>query len=172
MASTFGSDGDKAFSRVMWIHPLIYTVKGYTEIAKPLHRLTEKGREFIWNVHCQCAFDKLKDRQTNAPILGFPDFSNSKEFILDTDASKNNIGVVLSQKQNGKERVVSYGSRTLSKAERQYSLTKKEMLAVTHFVKHYRHYLLGRKFVIRTDHIALRSLMKTKEPEGQTARWI
>ena len=93
-------------------------------------------------------------------------------FILDTDASENTTGDVLSQKQNGKKRVVSYWSRILSKAERQYSVTKKEMLAVAYFVKHYRHYLLGRKFLIRTDHSALRSHMKTKEPERQTTRCV
>ena len=81
----------------------------------------------------------------NAPVLGFPDFS--LEFILDTDASDNTIGAVLSQKHNEKERVVSYGSRTLSKAERGYSVTRKEMLAVVYFVKHYRHYLLGQSTV-------------------------
>ena len=145
-------------------------IKGYSTTAKPLHRLTEKGREYIWNEECQREFDRLKEHLTNAPVLEFPEFS--QEFILDTDASDNTIGAVLSQKHNGKEKVVSYGIRTLSKAERGYSVTRKEMLAVVYFVKHDRHYLLGRKFVIRTDHSALRSLMKTKEPEGQTARWI
>ncbi|MCG7879381.1 MAG: RNase H-like domain-containing protein, partial [Candidatus Thiodiazotropha endolucinida] len=145
-------------------------IKGYSEIAKPLHTLTEKGREFVWTDTCQNAFERLKEHLVNAPILVYPDFM--KEFILDTDASHNSIGAVLTQKHDGKERVVSYASRTLSKSERKYSVTRKEMLALVYFVKHFRHFLLGRKFLIRTDHSALKSLMKTKEPEGQQARWI
>ena len=107
---------------------------------------------------------------TDAPILIYPDFE--KDFILDTDASGSSIGAVLSQKINGKERAVCLGSRTLSKSERQYNVTRKEMLSVIYFMKRFRHYLLGRRFVVRTDHSALKSLMKTKDPEGQTARWI
>ena len=107
---------------------------------------------------------------TEAPILAFPDFG--KDFTLDTDASGNSIGAVLSQKIDGKERVICFGSCTLSKSERQYSITRKEMLSVVYFMKRFRHYLLGRKFLVRTDHSALKSLMKTKDPEGQTARWL
>ncbi|MCG8032936.1 MAG: DDE-type integrase/transposase/recombinase, partial [Candidatus Thiodiazotropha taylori] len=145
-------------------------IKGFSEIAKPLHTLTEKGRPFIWTDDHQIAFEKLKQHLTEAPILVFPDFT--KDFILDTDASGTSIGAVLSQKIDGKERVVCFGSRTLSKSERQYSVTRKEMLSVVYFMKRFKHYLLGRRFLIRTDHSALKSLMKTKDPEGQTARWI
>ena len=145
-------------------------IKGYAETAKPLHTLTEKGRPFVWTEQCQEAFEKLKKHLTEAPILAFPDFS--KDFVLDTDASGNSIGAVLSQKIDGKERVICFGSRTLSKSERQYSVTRKELLSVVYFMKRYRHYLLGRRFLVRTDHSALRSLMKTKDPEGQTARWL
>ncbi|MCG8112564.1 MAG: RNase H-like domain-containing protein, partial [Candidatus Thiodiazotropha taylori] len=95
-------------------------IKGYSEIAKPLHTLTEKGREFVWTDTCQNAFERLKEHLVNAPILVYPDFM--KEFILDTDASHNSIGAVLTQKHDGKERVVSYASRTLSKSERKYSV--------------------------------------------------
>ena len=84
----------------------------------------------------------------------------------------NSFGAVLSQKINGKERDVCFGSNTLSKSQRQYSVTRKELLAIVHLVKCFRHYLLGRRFVIRTDHSALKSRMITKEPEGQTASWI
>ena len=60
----------------------------------------------------------------------------------------------------------------LSKTERRYSVTRREMLSVVYFMKRFRDYLLGRKFLVRTDHSALKSLIKTKDPEGQTARWI
>ena len=145
-------------------------VSNFAATAKPLYRLTERGREFIWTTECEAAFLKLKSRLVSAPILAFPDFT--KMFILDTDASQSGVGAVLSQLHDGQERVVAYASRVLSKAERQYSVTRKELLAVVTFVKHFRHYLLGRHFVVRTDHSSLQWLYNFKEPEGQTARWL
>ncbi|CAG2253707.1 unnamed protein product [Mytilus edulis] len=94
------------------------------------------------------------------------------EFIVDTDASDFGIGAVLSQIQNEKEVVIAYSSRTLSKSERNYCTTRKELLALVFFIKQYRHYLYGKKFRARTDHKALKWLFSMKEPEGQTARWI
>ena len=79
---------------------------------------------------------------------------------------------MLSQVVNGCERVVAYASRILNKAERKYSVTRKELLAVVTFAKHFRSYLLGRRFVLRTDHSALQWVYSFKEPEGQTARWL
>ena len=105
-----------------------------------------------------------------APILAHPDFT--KPFILDTDASNHAIGAVLSQKIGDKERVIAYASRTLSKSERKYCVTRKELLALVYFVKYFRHYLYGRKFTARTDHGSLRWLMNFKNPEGQVARWL
>lgn len=107
----------------------------------------------------------------SAPILIFPDYN--KEFILDTDASNDSIGAVLSQVQeSGEERVIAYASRVLSKPERKYCVTRQELLAVITFIKHFRHYLLGRHFTMRTDHGSLRWLHNFKEPEGQLAKWI
>lgn len=107
----------------------------------------------------------------SAPILGYPDV-NGGTFILDTDASSDTIGAVLSQIQNGQERVIAYGSRTLSTAEKNYCVTRKEMLALVFFVKHFKHYLLGREFTLRTDHGSLVWLHKFKDPDGQIARWL
>ena len=74
--------------------------------------------------------------------------------------------------QDGHERVIDYASRALSKSERRYCVTRKELLAIVHFVKYFRHYLYGRKFLVRTDHGALRWLFNFKSPEGQVARWL
>lgn len=76
-------------------------------------------------------------------------------FVLDTDASNDSIGVVLSQIQDGKETVVAYASRTLSSAEKNYCVTRKETLALVYFMKHFKQYLLGREFLLRTDHGSL-----------------
>lgn len=145
-------------------------IANFAEIARPLHRLTEASVAFKWTNECQVAFDALKAKLTSAPILTHPDFS--KPFILDTDASQNAIGAALSQIQNGQERVVAYASKVFSKTERRYCVTRKELFAVVTFIKHFRHFLYGRKFLVRTDHSSLRWLLRFKDPEGQLARWL
>ncbi|CAC5421923.1 unnamed protein product [Mytilus coruscus] len=102
--------------------------------------------------------------------MAFP--KDEGEFYLDTDASDIAIGAVLSQMQDGQLKVISYGSRTINKAEKNYCVTDKELLAVRHFVEYYRQYLLGRKFCVRTDHQALIWLFSLKEPKGRVARWL
>ena len=93
-------------------------------------------------------------------------------FILDTDASKTAIGAELLQVQNGVERVVSYGSCVLTPAQQRYCATRRELLAIVCFTRQYRHFLLGRKFMIRTDHNSLAWLMRFRGIQGQLARWI
>ena len=142
----------------------------FSVIAKPLTKLTEKNQEFRWGPDQDEAWAELKQRLLQAPILSYPD--PEAEFILDTDASAYGMGAVLSQVQGGQERVIAYGSKSLTKEERRYCVTRKELLAVVYFVKYYRHYLYGRKFTVRTDHGALRWLMNFKDPQGQVARWL
>ena len=91
-------------------------------------------------------------------------------YIIDTDASNSQIAGVLSQIQDGRECVISYGSRTLNKAEKNYCITDKELLAIRHFTEYYRQYLLGRHFLVRSDYQALTYLLKLKEPKGRIAR--
>jgi len=97
--------------------------------------------------------------------------NDADPFLLDTDACDVSIGAVLSQVQNGVERVIAYASRSLSKSERNYCVTRKEQLAIVCYTKTFRQYLLGRQFVIRTDHFALQWLQTTPEPIGQQACW-
>ena len=82
------------------------------------------------------------------------------------------MGAVLSQLQDGKERVIAYARCTLSKSQRNYCVTDRELLAVVHFIEYYKHYLLGKEFLVRTDHQALRWLFSLKEPKNRVARWI
>ena len=144
-------------------------IKGFAVVARPLHKLMEKEERFRWTKECGESFAELKKRLVSAPILGYPRLQG--KYILDTDASGYGIGAVLSQEQDGQERVIAYGSRTLSKAERNYCVTRRELLAVVVFVKKFRQFLLGREFDIRTDHGSLRWLVTFKDPEGQLARW-
>ena len=145
-------------------------IKGYAEIARPLHKLTELGVTFKWTEKCEEAFVMLKLALTSAPILAYPNVS--LPFILDTDACDSGVGGVLSQVQDGNERVIAFASRAMSKSERRYCVTRKELLAIVHFVKYFKHYLYGRRFLVRTDHGALRWLFNFRSPEGQVARWL
>jgi len=107
---------------------------------------------------------------TSTPFLGMP--TDDDDYTIDTDASDFAIGAVLSQKQDGVERVIAYASRALDKREKNYCVTRRELLAIVHFLKYFKQYLLGKHFKIRTDHAALTWLRKTPDPIGQQARWL
>ena len=145
-------------------------VRNFSQTAQPLINLTKKGIDFHWSLACQEAFDQLKRTLCSPEVMAYP--SSEGLFILDTDASDHSVGAVLSQVQGNYERVIAYGSHALNKAERNYCVTDRELLAVKHFVEYYRQYLLGRKFLIRTDHQALRWLFSLREPKARIARWI
>ena len=145
-------------------------VPDFSTITKPLFDLTKKDQEFVWGEDQQKAMETMKKLLTSAPILGYP--RPDAPFVLDCDASNVGIGAVLSQVQDGEERVIAYASKTLSKAERNYCVTRRELLAIVTFVKQYHHYLYGGRFLVRTDHAALYWLLRKKDPEGQMARWI
>lgn len=145
-------------------------VRDFATIAAPLHKLTEKHTKWEWTKEQQDAFEVLKGAVSSAPVLKFP--VKGAPYILDTDASNVGIGAVLSQVVDGKEMVLGYASRTLSKQERGYCVTRRELLAVVNYCKHFRPYLYGQPFTIRTDHSSLKWLLSFKEPEGQKARWL
>jgi len=149
-------------------------IPNFSDVAKPLILLTEKNQTFRWGMAQQEAFDRLKQLFVEAPILAHP--RADSDFILDTDASNEGIGAVLSQVQDGEERVIAFASRTLSKAERNYCITRRELLAVVVFCEQFRHFLIGRKFQVRTDNSAVRYWTKIQsagyEPLGQVARWL
>ena len=149
-------------------------LKDYAKYSKVLEGLCGKNKEkkLIWTEECNEAFQKLKEKMINTPILAYPDFG--KEFILDTDASFDTIGAVLSQKDiYGRERVIAYGSHKMNKHELGYCITRKELLAIYYFTQHFKHYLYGKKFLLRTDHKAITFMMTTKNPiTPQFQTWI
>jgi len=104
------------------------------------------------------------------PVLELP--TESDQFILDTDASQESIGAVLSVLREGRECVVDYAGRTLNKNQLNYYVTRKELLAIVDFTRHFWQYLLGKSFIIRTDHAALTWLQRMSEAVGQNARWL
>ena len=147
-------------------------LKSFSTIASPLHALTKKNVKFAWDENCELAFQTLKEKLSSDPVvLSYP--NNEGTFVLDTDASLCGIGGVLSQVQeNGQEKVISFVSNTLSKTQQNYCTTMRELLAAVVFIKHFHHYLWGRKFILRTDHASLKWLVNFKEPEGMLARWL
>ena len=147
-------------------------IKNFSTIAKPLTALTGKGKQFQWDDSCSASFHALKDALTSAPVLAYPSPNPDNLFILDTDASDFGIGAVLSQVQDGVERVISYASQGLTPGQRNYCATYRELLALVIFAPHFKHFLLGRHFLVRTDHSSLRWLLSFKDAEGLVGRWL
>lgn len=145
-------------------------VRDFATIASPLHQLTNKGRRFGWSEDCAVAFRQLKAALIDAPVLAYPD--PNQPFLVDTDASNVGVGAVLSQRGENGERVVAYYSCSLSRPERNYCVTRRELLAVVLAVRHFRPYLLGTRFTLRTDHASLTWMLNFRQPEGQVARWL
>ena len=144
-------------------------VKGFAAIAAPLHALTRKDALFHWSEDCQAAFDQLKTRLTTSPITAFPDFSQA--FRLYTDASTADLGAILAQVREGKERIICCASRALNKAEKSYPATKLECLAIVWAVAKFRPYLMAMPFEVYTDHYALQWLKTMRTGSALLHRW-
>ena len=147
-------------------------VKDFSSIAKPLHTLTKKGKKFIWSPECDSAFSILKKRLTTSPVLLHPD--NTKQFIVECDASNFAIGAVLSQyDEDNKLHPVAYHSRSLNNAELNYPITDKELLAIKDSFSTWRHLLLGAKFKVKvfTDHKNLIYTLGGKIGNQRQHRW-
>ena len=143
-------------------------IAGFSNLLQPLLKCADTA--FTWTTEAEEVFHKLKTALTEAPILGYP--NSEDEIVLDTDASLTGVGAVLSQLQDGQEKVIAYYSCSLNKAERNYCVTRRELLAVIKAVRRFHPYLYGRAFTLRTDHAALRWLLNFRCSEGQTARWL
>ncbi|MEL6562292.1 MAG: reverse transcriptase domain-containing protein, partial [Bacteroidota bacterium] len=152
-------------------------VRNFSQIASPLEKLVKKDKssrqmKLVWSKEQESAFIQLKNSLNNAPLLHPANASDT--FLLDVDASKVAIGGVLSQiDANGTEKPVYFASNKLSQAEQHYCATRRELLAVVKYVQFFHHYLVGKRFVIRTDHKSLTWLMKWKTPpSSQYFRWL
>lgn len=144
-------------------------IQDFATIAKPLTILLKNDVEFKWSETQEKAFQTLKETLIKEPLLQYPKFTIP--FVLTCDASNVGIGGVLSQIIDGKDLPVAYYSRTLNKAEQNYSTSEKELLAIVNSVEKYRPYLYGRTFTIFTDHKALQWLFNCKNPSSKLVRW-
>ena len=145
-------------------------VPDYSTVAQPLVRLLGKDCKFKWTDACQDAFKALRALLIKAPVLAFP--KEDLPYIVDTDASDYGIGGVLSQCIEGTEHVIAYYSKSLNPAQQKYCTTRRELLAVVATLDHFKGYVWGPKFVVRTDHAALVWLKNLKNIQGMLARWL
>ena len=148
-------------------------ISQFAKLAEPLHETVKNSKktQFIWSNKQEQSFQNLKIAIINAVSLDYPSPSPEDVFILDTDASDKSIGAELIQVQNGQEKIISFASKVLTSTQRKYCTTR-ELLAVIVFTRQFRHFLLGRHFILRTDHNSLTWLLSFKNIEGQLARWI
>jgi hypothetical protein len=120
----------------------------FRQYCKPLTKLTEQKQSFQWTPEAEGAFQTPKGALCTAPILAYP--RPGGRFIVDTDASNVGIGGVLSQIQNGEERMIAYCSKMLNKAERNYCVTRRELLAIVRTLEHFHKYLYRQEFHLCT----------------------
>eukprot|EP00253_Pinus_taeda_P011652 PITA_11652 len=141
-------------------------VEGFSKVAFPITSLQKKGKSFQWTPNCQKSFEQLKHLLTTAPILCIAD--PNKDYVVCTDASKEGLGGVLMQEG----RVIAYESRKLKEHEQRYSAYDLELAAVIHALKMWRHYLMGRKFLLLTDHHSLTNYFSQPTLNARQARWM
>ncbi len=155
-------------------------IRNYSAIAGPWTDVTGKGtaeeEKTALEITPQMkeSFLTLKKALLTAPVLAYPQFHNPNPFILDTDWSRdcNAIGAVLSQVQDGQERVIMYGAKKLATSQKSYGSTKGEVCAVFHFFKAWSYYLRHRPFILRTDHQPLKYLKTMAPLDGHVERWL
>ena len=151
-------------------------IQNFAHIAAPFYPLMKKDYPFVWTSNCQLAFESLKQKVIDDVILRFPDFqaasSGTKPFIIFTDASKQGLGVVLSQADDqGKVRPIYFAGRKLNGAETRYHPTEIEALAIRYATKRFMPLLIGMKIIVVTDHRPLVTMLKKEFQNSRVDKW-
>ncbi|GJZ81813.1 putative reverse transcriptase domain-containing protein [Tanacetum coccineum] len=141
-------------------------IEGFSKIARPMTKLTQKSVKFEWGEKAEAAFQLLKQKLCSAPILALPE--GSENFVVYCDASHKGLGAVLMQR----EKVIAYASRQLKVHEKNYTTHDLELGAVVFALKMWRHYLYGTKCVVFTDHKSLQHILDQKELNMRQRRWL
>ncbi|GBM51196.1 Retrovirus-related Pol polyprotein from transposon 17.6 [Araneus ventricosus] len=148
-------------------------VKKFSVIAAPLTNALKgkiKRETILWTEECNRAFEELKRKLTNQPVLYAPNYE--QEFIIQTDASDLGMGVVMSQRDSKNEgHPILYLSKKFSDAERKYSTTERECACIIYAIKKLKYYLDGQKFTIETDHNPLVWLKTNAGTNPRLMRW-
>ena len=146
-------------------------IQNFAEIMYPLVQLTKKGAKWEWSKECEEAFSKMKECLTSAPVRCFIDFN--KPIVLSCDASAVGLGGILyNLDEQGHHRVVAYGSKTLKGPELNWTVTEKELYSIFFFVRKFKHFLGGRKFMVQSDHNALKYISGAKDSTGKITRML
>ncbi|GJT23742.1 putative reverse transcriptase domain-containing protein [Tanacetum coccineum] len=141
-------------------------IEGFSKIAKPMTKLTQKNVKFDWGEKEEAAFQLIKQKLCSAPILALP--KGSENFIVYCDASHKGLGAVLMQN----EKVIAYASRQLKIHEKNYTTHDLELGAVVFALKIWRHYLYGTRCTVFTDHKSLQHILDQKELNMRQRRWL
>ena len=141
----------------------------FSKIAKPLNDLLKKNHKWQWGTEQIESFRLLQTALTQEPVLQYPDFT--KPFVLTTYASGFAIGAILSQGNVGQDKPIAFGSRTLNRAQQNYSTIEQELTAIVWGCKYFRPYLLGKSSTIVTDHKPLTWMFRVKDPSSRLLRW-
>jgi len=144
-------------------------IENFTKITSPFFKLLTKDCEFNWNSNCQKAFETLKEKISEAPILR--GLNSKVPFHISTDASNTTLGVVLGQKDLNPN-ATYYTSKNLTPAELIYIVTEKEVLVVVHIINKFRHCITGYETFVHTNHFAIRYLMNKPITNGKITRWL
>lgn len=148
-------------------------IRGFSQVAAPLHALTSISTKFIWSTEAESAFQVLLSKFASAPILHMPD--PKLQFLVEVDASDTGVGAVLSQRspKDNKVHPCAYFSKKLSPAERNYDVGNRELLAVKLALEEWRHWLEGAEqpFLVWTDHKNLEYIKTAKRLNSRQARW-
>ncbi|XP_058216884.1 uncharacterized protein LOC131327767 [Rhododendron vialii] len=145
-------------------------IKDFSAISRPLCHLLSKDAPFEWTPACEEAFKKLKSSLTSPPIVQTPDWN--LPFELMCDASDYVVGAVLGQRKDKNPYVIYYSSKTLNKAQMNYSTMEKKLLAVVFALDKFRSYLVGSPNIVYTDHAALKYLFPKQDAKTRLIRWI
>jgi RNase H-like domain found in reverse transcriptase len=148
-------------------------ISHYSKLAQPLNDLTKKDKKFEWNTNCQEAFDTMKKRFMEEPVLLMPD--QSKPFQIESDTSKVATGVVLTQlDSNGNRHPIAFLSKTFSETERKYEIYDQELLGIIWALKKWRHYIQGsgHMTIVYSDHKNLTYFWMAQKLNDRQARWL
>ena len=146
-------------------------ISHFADIMHPLVQLTKKGEKWVWTEECENAFNEMKLRLTTAPVRHFVNFK--LPLVLSCDASAVGLGSVLSNLDGrGRQLLVAYGSKTLKGPEQNWNTTEKELYSIFFFVRKFKHFLGGRKFIVQSDHHALKFISGAKDSTGKITRML
>ena len=145
-------------------------IKEFSKIARPFCRLLEKDTRFNFDDSYKAAFEEIKIRLIQAPIMAAPEWDQG--FKIMCDASDFAMGDVLGQRKEKIFRAIYYARRTFNEAQENYSTTEKEILAIVFACEKFRPYILGSHIIVHTDHATIKYLMSKKEAKPRLIRWV